>query len=117
MLKTLEEENEETEEGGKVDDNAKMNASSNKDKMNQSSHRQLEFEKHGTTFPLYHYNGLRRHGLGEGGTLTPFRLTRLSAAEAVRASIVLSSKGEGGGAVGQGVDLEMLFKRIGRRAC
>jgi len=54
MLKTLEEENEETEEGGKVDDNAKMNASSNKDKMNQSSHRQLEFEKQGTTFPLYH---------------------------------------------------------------
>mmetsp|Transcript_30946 Transcript_30946/g.58804 ORF Transcript_30946/g.58804 Transcript_30946/m.58804 type:complete len:477 (+) Transcript_30946:354-1784(+) len=105
MLETMAEENEETEEGGKVEDNAKMAASSNEDKANQSSHRQLEFEKHGTTFPLYHYNGLRRHGLGEGGTLTPFRLTRLSAAEAVGASIALSSKG-GGGGLGQGGDLE-----------
>lgn len=44
----------------------------------------LDFEKYGESFPLYHYNGLR------GGTLTPFRVTRLSAEEAVGASIALN---------------------------
>ena len=43
------------------------------------------FEQYGPTFPLYHYNGLR------GGTLTPFRVTRLNAAEAVGSSIGLTS--------------------------
>lgn len=44
----------------------------------------LDFEKYGDSFSLYHYNGLR------GGTLTPFRVTRLSAEEAVGASIALN---------------------------
>jgi hypothetical protein len=56
----------------------------------------LDFEKYGDSFELYHYNGLR------GGLLTPFRVTRLSAEEAVGASIALnrgnqaSSHGSGG---------------------
>ncbi len=54
------------------------------------SQPQPDFERHGHTFPLYHYNGLR------GGCLTPFRVTRLSAEEAVGASITLSSTGAGG---------------------
>jgi len=55
----------------------------------QTPQQKPDFEKHGHTFPLYHYNGLR------GGCLTPFRVTRLSAEEAVGASIALSSKGAG----------------------
>ena len=55
--------------------------------LTNTPHNTLNFEKHdGQTFPLYHYNGLR------GGCLTPFRVTRLSAEEAVGASIALSSK-------------------------
>jgi hypothetical protein len=42
-----------------------------------------EFEKYGKTFQLYHYNGLR------GGALKAFRVTRMSAEEAVGASISL----------------------------
>ena len=57
------------------------------DSTTQTQLQQPDFEKHGHTFPLYHYNGLR------GGCLTPFRVTRLSAEEAVGASISLSSKG------------------------
>jgi hypothetical protein len=58
--------------------------------LTNTPHNALNFEKHdGQTFPLYHYNGLR------GGCLTPFRVTRLSAEEAVGASIALSSKGGG----------------------
>jgi len=53
--------------------------------------QQLEFEQHGLSFPLYHYNGLY------GGKLTPFRLTRLSAEEAVGASIAISRSGGGSG--------------------
>jgi hypothetical protein len=44
----------------------------------------LVFEQYGDTFSLYHYNGLR------GGILTPFRVTRLTAEEAVGASIALN---------------------------
>jgi ubiquitin carboxyl-terminal hydrolase MINDY-3/4 len=44
----------------------------------------LPFEQYGDTFSLYHYNGLR------GGVLTPFRITRLTAEEAVGASIALN---------------------------
>lgn len=44
----------------------------------------LQFEQYGDSFALYHYNGLR------GGTLTPFRVTRLSPEEAVGASIALN---------------------------
>ena len=47
----------------------------------------MNFESFGDTFTLYHYNGLR------GGILTPFRVTRLSAEEAVGASIALSRGG------------------------
>jgi hypothetical protein len=43
------------------------------------------FEEYGSSFEMFHYNGLR------GGTLTPFRVTRLSATEAVGSSIGLSS--------------------------
>jgi hypothetical protein len=43
------------------------------------------FEEYGSSFEMYHYNGLR------GGTLTPFRVTRLSASEAVGSSVGLSS--------------------------
>jgi len=51
----------------------------------------FDFEKFGDSFPLYHYNGLR------GGTLTPFRVTRMSAEEAVGASIALGASSSGGG--------------------
>eukprot|EP00977_Amphora_coffeiformis_P019561 scaffold7349_cov173-Amphora_coffeaeformis.AAC.42 len=44
----------------------------------------LQFEQYGDSFALYHYNGLR------GGTLTQFRVTRLSPEEAVGASIALN---------------------------
>eukprot|EP00546_Thalassionema_frauenfeldii_P004377 CAMPEP_0178913482 /NCGR_PEP_ID=MMETSP0786-20121207/10866_1 /TAXON_ID=186022 /ORGANISM="Thalassionema frauenfeldii, Strain CCMP 1798" /LENGTH=370 /DNA_ID=CAMNT_0020586227 /DNA_START=99 /DNA_END=1211 /DNA_ORIENTATION=- len=58
-----------------------------------------DFEKFGDSFPVYHYNGLR------GGTLTPFRVTRLSAEEAVGSSIAL-----GGQAAGGGGDLEDVIR-------
>jgi len=51
---------------------------------NVATKDKLDFEKYGDTFNLFHYNGLR------GGTLTPFRVTRLSAEEAVGASIALN---------------------------
>jgi hypothetical protein len=44
----------------------------------------------GDSIQLYHYNGLR------GGTLTPFRVTRLSSEEAVGASIALTQHSAGG---------------------
>lgn len=60
-----------------------------------SHHKGPDFETFGDTFSVYHYNGLR------GGTLTPFRVTRLSAEEAVGASIAMSTLGgAGGGATG-----------------
>jgi len=62
--------------------------------------RSTDFEKHGDSFPLYHYNGLRE------GTLTPFRLTRLSPAEAVGASVALTAKGGAGHGGSVGGDLE-----------
>jgi hypothetical protein len=58
-----------------------------------------DFETFGDTFSLYHYNGLR------GGTLTPFRVTRLTAEEAVGASIAMSNAASGGGGASGG-DLE-----------
>jgi hypothetical protein len=58
----------------------------------------LEFEQFGDTFSLHHYNGLR------GGVLTPFRITRLTAEEAVGASIALN-RGAGGSSSGS-QDLE-----------
>ena len=51
----------------------------------------LDFEKFGISFPLYHYNGLR------GGTLTPFRVTRMTAEDAVGASIALGTSSSVGG--------------------
>lgn len=56
-----------------------------------SAQSELEFEKFGDTFSLYHYNGLR------GGTLTEFRVTRLSPEEAVGASIALNRSSNAGG--------------------
>ena len=56
-----------------------------------ASTESLTFEQYGDTFSLYHYNGLR------GGVLTPFRITRLTAEEAVGASIALN-RGTGGAA-------------------
>jgi hypothetical protein len=75
------------------------------EKMSSSSltesntNKVADFEKFGDTFSLYHYNGLR------GGTLTPFRVTRLTAEEAVGASIALGAGGGCGAAAGGG-DLE-----------
>lgn len=50
-----------------------------------------DFEKYGETFCLYHYNGLR------GGVLMPFRVTRLTAEEAVGASVALNRSAAAGG--------------------
>ena len=66
-------------------------------------------EKYGNTFQLYHYNGLR------GGNLKPFRVTRLSADEAIGASVPLGGNNHsnnhnmmmGGGAGG---DLEDVLR-------
>ena len=52
--------------------------------------RKLDFERFGNSFRLYHYNGLR------GGSLTPFRVTRLTAQEAVGASVPLTNTGGAG---------------------
>lgn len=62
----------------------------------------LEFEKYGDSFQLFHYNGLR------GGTLTPLRVTRLTAEEAVGASIALS-RGNNAHLSGSG-DLESVVR-------
>jgi hypothetical protein len=58
-----------------------------------------DFERHGLSFPLFHYNGLR------GGKITCFRVQKLSPTEAVGASIASSSKG-GYGSGASGYDLE-----------
>ena len=50
----------------------------------------MEFEQFGDTFSLYHYNGLRE------GVLTSFKITRLTAVEAVGASIALNRGGSSG---------------------
>ena len=76
----------------------------NKDAVMEDATAKLDFEKHGVSFSLYHYNGLSKRG-HPGGTLTPFRVTRLSPTEAVGASIALSSKGSSGHGAGGG-DLE-----------
>ena len=49
------------------------------------NYRPSDFEQYGSSFQLYHYNGLR------GGALTPFTVTRLNASEAVGSSIGLSN--------------------------
>ena len=50
-----------------------------------SSNNSNKVETFGTTFQLYHYNGLR------GGYMKPFRVTRLSAEEAIGRSVSLGS--------------------------
>lgn len=57
------------------------------------STKQPGMETFGQTFQLYHYNGLR------GGFMKPFRVTRLTADEAIGASVSLgtSSNSTGGG--------------------
>ncbi|CAB9503916.1 terminal hydrolase MINDY-3 [Seminavis robusta] len=57
---------------------------------NKEVPNKLEFEKFGDTFQLFHYNGLR------GGILTPFHVTRLTAEDAVGASIALKTGNSGG---------------------
>eukprot|EP00537_Pseudo-nitzschia_pungens_P009280 CAMPEP_0172380298 /NCGR_PEP_ID=MMETSP1060-20121228/70370_1 /TAXON_ID=37318 /ORGANISM="Pseudo-nitzschia pungens, Strain cf. cingulata" /LENGTH=1027 /DNA_ID=CAMNT_0013108051 /DNA_START=42 /DNA_END=3125 /DNA_ORIENTATION=- len=52
---------------------------------NSANPRTAPAEKYGHTFQLYHYNGLR------GGNFKAFRVTRLSADEAIGASISLGS--------------------------
>lgn len=63
----------------------------------------VDFERHGLSFPLFHYNGLRR------GKITYFRVQKLGPTEAVGVSISSSSNGGGvGGHVSGalGCDLE-----------
>lgn len=61
--------------------------------QSHSKRSHIDFERHGQSFPLFHYNGLR------GGKITCFRVQKLSPTEAVGASIASSSKGgHGGGA-------------------
>lgn len=52
-----------------------------------ASSSNMSFEQFGDSFLLHHYNGLR------GGVLTQFRITRLSAEEAVGSSIALTRGG------------------------
>jgi hypothetical protein len=66
--------------------------------------RKLEFETFGNSFALYHYNGLR------GGSLTPFRVTRLTAEEAVGASVPLTNSGGKGPAGVASGDLEDVLR-------
>lgn len=54
-------------------------------------------ETFGTTFQLYHYNGLR------GGYMKPFRVTRLSAEEAIGTSVSLGSNHHAQAAGGAGM--------------
>jgi ubiquitin carboxyl-terminal hydrolase MINDY-3/4 len=63
----------------------------------------MSFEQFGDSFLLQHYNGLR------GGVLTQFRITRLTADEAVGSSIALTRMGgssHSGGSTGGSQDLE-----------
>mmetsp|Transcript_17549 Transcript_17549/g.25978 ORF Transcript_17549/g.25978 Transcript_17549/m.25978 type:complete len:742 (-) Transcript_17549:1370-3595(-) len=86
-----------------IEEDQKMSPTSNDNTNGTGSNvvaaRPADFETFGDSFPLYHYNGLR------GGTLTPFRVTRLSAEEAVGSSIAL-----GGQAAGGGGDLEDVIR-------
>lgn len=61
----------------------------------------------GTTFQLYHYNGLR------GGNMKPFRVTRLSSEEAIGASVSLgATHSHGSGASSDAADggLEVVLR-------
>lgn len=85
-----------TEKGTDATSSTVAKDTSNKEKPWEN---ELEFEMHWQSFSLCHYNGLHN------GTLTQFKLTRLSPIEAVGASISLSSKGGNGHRTG-GYDLE-----------
>lgn len=65
--------------------NGKANTEDTKMPAAAEAARKLDFESYGNSFRMYHYNGLR------GGTLTPFKVTRLSPEEAVGASVALSN--------------------------
>jgi hypothetical protein len=95
-----------------VFDYSKVSTSSNGsnrgtlDRVEEEEPSKPNFETFGESFRLYHYNGLR------GGTLTPFRVTRLTPEEAVGASIALNrgnsnSASHGGGSSG---DLEDIVR-------
>lgn len=62
------------------------------DSVDSKMPAKLEFETFGNSFRLFHYNGMR------GGSLTPFRVTRLTAEEAVGASVPLTNAGGNKGA-------------------
>lgn len=57
---------------------------------NPQQQQQQQGKEFGTTFQLYHYNGLR------GGTMKPFRVTRLSSEEAIGASVSLGASSSQG---------------------
>jgi len=59
-----------------------------------ANHSSTPTETFGHTFPLYHYNGLR------GGNLKAFRVTRLSADEAIGASISLGVSSQASHSIG-----------------
>lgn len=61
-------------------------------------------EQYGTTFQLYHYNGLR------GGNLRCFRVTRLSADEAIGASVSLGSGQSSSPMMADSCDLEDVLR-------
>jgi hypothetical protein len=67
-----------------------IDTSNNNTNNESNTARKPEFEKYGKTFQLYHYNGLR------GGALKPLRVTRMSAEEAVGASISLTGHNTNG---------------------
>ena len=60
-------------------------------------------ETFGRTFSLYHYNGLR------GGHFKAFRVTRLSADEAIGASVALGGSDQAGG-FGGGGELDSVLR-------
>ena len=59
-------------------------------KPSAKSSAKLPYENDSRTFQLFHYNGLR------GGTMTPFRVTKMSPEEAVGASTGLAGNAGGG---------------------
>ncbi|GMI10634.1 hypothetical protein TrVE_jg2278 [Triparma verrucosa] len=58
----------------------------------------FEVDELGDSFVLYHYNGLR------SGTVTPFLVQRLSAEDAVGASVAMETAGGGGGGGDRGLE-------------
>lgn len=66
--------------------------------------RTASTEKFGHTFQLYHYNGLR------GGNFKAFRVTRLSADEAIGASVSLGNHNQASHVGGSGGELDSVLR-------